>query len=949
MRVTKPIDLVSSKTTKKKTIKQKINVTNSNTALKSNNTSNTRKYKKFTKDPPKESIFVEAQTKKHIENVTKIQRNYNPTTQNLNAPQISFQNKTQSRNNIEKNYASKFSSSNIQNNNNPEHNFNLYQNISVSTNNIFPSTEYIKNTEDKYQKSMRHESTMPYETKKYRTTKNSSLEQRHNNANNEQVEDFESSSMKNKISDFRKENNNDNLSYGTPNYFKQYQSYVVDRKFSGVDNNNENNFQYIDKNLDRNDLYSNRNRKATIELNQDNTLIFYEDKDKINDYENTRNSEKIDKSYNNYYSKMFPLKNKNLYSNYYLNKNRFSNKIPIGGFMYNNEIDSDYNNNINNSMYNQTSSGFFGQRIIPPNVNYQKNRRNNFFNNDFEANNTNLNRRMCNYSPKLGGVLYHSMIEQGDIQLSPMKNYINTNDNINKVLSKKNKIRILRSNKQIQEFDINLSDAGQDEDIITHNNLYKNNCFYSKDIIPMINNQFNINSNKNIIINNKKIRGNGGHSMQKRNNTQTIQNNNKNSITNRPLVQSSSVVNTNCEKQLPKFNSKINNSGIFEESITNKIFIKKIPKNEIPFPDKNKQSYVNLKVNHNINTNKNILTTISKETKDSKENISKDNTNEKHNFNLVSPCQCNSFNLLTETKEKTNKNEKTEKLLFNSENDVVEYVYKKFDEERKKKNYFNRKLRFTGFVLTKKLKGKNIFDIRIEEDLEKINKQLKEEGVTINNKQVELRYIGDKKNEKNNDKKNNENKINLKEKNSEECSKLKKENEVLIKKDEIKNELIKKLDKEKTNLIEEIKKLNKEIDVQKIINNKLMLAKKDSYIFEKSKLKENNGEKLEIIAEKKINTQLNSNITNKNENNNQNYYNDYKMNMNGNSQKENQKKQPKIQEPNLNFQDQRIQEMTHENQDFSQKINPEMQQQTENNNYIIEQNLIKNLENQENK
>ena len=925
MRVTKPLDLISSKNNKKKTIKQKINVPSSNPTLKNNNPSLAKKYKKITKEPPKENTFIEAQTKKHIDNVTNIPKYYNQSTKNLNAPPISNQNGTQSRNNAEKNYTSRILSSNEKNNNSPEHLFNLHQNISVSTKNIFPSYEYMKKADNKYQKNTNPHHTISNEPKKFRNMKTSSMEHRYKKTNDDFLEDFNYiSDNNNKASDFFNENNNENLSYGSPNYYNQYPSYMDDRKISGIDKIKENNFKYFDRSFDRNDLYSNRNRKATIELNQDNTLIFFDDRDKINDYENYRNSEIMDNSYNNYYySKMFPTKNKKL-SNYNINKNRLFNKNPIGGFgIYNNEFDSDYNNNINNSMHNQTTNSFFGHRIIPPNINYQKNRRNYFYDNDIGTNSKKLNKRLCNYSPRLGGPHYHSMIEEGDMKLSPMKNYMNTNDNINRAMMKKNKIRILKSNKPIQEFDINLSDEGQDE-INNHNNIYNNNYFYSKDIIPMINNQYNINSNKNIIINNKKIRGNGGHSMQKRNNTNTIQNKTPTPI--RPLVQSSSVTNNNREKQSPKLNNRINNSGIFDES---KIFIKKIPKNEIPFPDKKKQSCVNLKINHNMN--KIILTTLSKDTKDSKDNISKDNINEKHNFSFISPCQCNSFNLLTETKDKTIENEKSEKLLFNNENDVVDYVYNKFDEERKKKNYFNKKLRFTGFVLTKKLKGKNIFDIRIEDDLEKINKQLKDEGVTVNNKQVELRYVGDKKNEKNNEKKN-DNKNNLKDKNSEDCSKLKKENEMLIKKDEIKNELIKKLDKEKVNLLEEIKKLNKQIEVQKIINNKLMLEKNDSYIFQKSKLKENTGEKLEIIAEKSINTE---------------YFNNYKMNASENGQKENQKMQSETQEPSLNYKEQGTQKIMQEKQDATPKINPETKQQEENNSFIIEQNLIQNEEKSE--
>ena len=128
---------------------------------------------------------------------------------------------------------------------------------------------------------------------------------------------------------------------------------------------------------------------------------------------------------------------------------------------------------------------------------------------------------------------------------------------------------------------------------------------------------------------------------------------------------------------------------------------------------------------------------------------------------------------------------------------MINYIFNKFEEERKKKNYFNRKLRFTGFILTKKYKGKNLCDIRIEDDIDKINEQLKKENILINDKRVVFKYI------------ENIDNINILE---EDNKKLKEENEKLKQKDEIKNELIKKLDIEKQNLNEEIIKLKKELE-----------------------------------------------------------------------------------------------------------------------------------------
>ena len=137
------------------------------------------------------------------------------------------------------------------------------------------------------------------------------------------------------------------------------------------------------------------------------------------------------------------------------------------------------------------------------------------------------------------------------------------------------------------------------------------------------------------------------------------------------------------------------------------------------------------------------------------------------------------------------------KLIFNTEEEMIEYIYNKFEEERKKKNYFNRKLRFTGFVLSKKYKGKNLSDIRIEDNIDQINKKLKEENILVNGKKIELIFIDD---------------LNNLRISKEENLKLKEEKENIFSKDNMKNELIKKLEDENLKLNQEIIKLKKEIE-----------------------------------------------------------------------------------------------------------------------------------------
>ena len=184
---------------------------------------------------------------------------------------------------------------------------------------------------------------------------------------------------------------------------------------------------------------------------------------------------------------------------------------------------------------------------------------------------------------------------------------------------------------------------------------------------------------------------------------------------------------------------------------------------------------------------------------------------------------------------------------------VIDYINKIFKEEIKRNNYSNKKLEFTGFVLTKIYKGKNICEIRIEDNIEKINKNLKDEQVTINDKNIELIFLEDKKKFI-----NNQNELN---KLIEENKKLEFENENNMKKELNLNELIKKLDKEKMDLLEKINKLSIEMKDLKNINDKLIEESKNF----KEKLSKSNIHKIEKNSMFSINS-INgkNNISNEN-------------------------------------------------------------------------------------
>ena len=144
------------------------------------------------------------------------------------------------------------------------------------------------------------------------------------------------------------------------------------------------------------------------------------------------------------------------------------------------------------------------------------------------------------------------------------------------------------------------------------------------------------------------------------------------------------------------------------------------------------------------------------------------------------------------------------KYIFENEESILDYINKKYEIEKKRR--FGGKKKFTGYVLSKKLKGKTIYDIRIEdEDINKINQALIEEQIKINNNLIQINYLNE----------DNEKLIKSLE---EQIIQYKEKNEYLSLNDNKKNELIKKLGSEKQTLIEEIKNISNRIEKVKELN-----------------------------------------------------------------------------------------------------------------------------------
>ena len=240
-----------------------------------------------------------------------------------------------------------------------------------------------------------------------------------------------------------------------------------------------------------------------------------------------------------------------------------------------------------------------------------------------------------------------------------------------------------------------------------------------------------------------------------------------------------------------------NNSDNLEQLIGNYTY-----NNDFSFHKKimtniHKKSNIGNISNVDNNSNKNII--FKKKSIKDNSNINSD-INKKFNKFIVYLNE--SFTILSNIRNK---------IIFEDENDIIDFVNDKFNKENKSKN--ENDFDYTGFTLCKKYKGKTIFEIQIYDDINKFNKILKEKNVKIGNKYIEIISANDRENIEIIKKRI----INL----ENEIEKIKQENEALNKKDFLKNELIKKLDKEKQNILEENKKVLNEINELKKISDEL--------------------------------------------------------------------------------------------------------------------------------
>ena len=767
MRLTK--ENIQNKNEKKKINKNKSLIEEkTNIKYKIENPYLQEKIKKYNNDLAKEKLkeknFKDSRVTRQFQSNTNIYKNNNKILNKINS---------QIGKDIEKNSIYTKNNTISLNTNN---NINIGNNINIITNNHIHENN--NNRENKLRNNLINNRGIMTD---YNLTKKNNINEIYNNNLNNITNQINDNIRLNRI---KVDTENANRKYKGKNSSVENRSRRLNKEV--VMSDGELMTDEVEDNLEirRNHIYSNPFKYKSPVLfynnnkNNDNNLINNNKYFYSKDYENY--DEGGETFYNNFYKLKYTKKS-------FINNNR--NK-------YNSLIDYNDKNNkysYTNDIQNKTSNSFYIHKSHINTNNINKNIiTNRDYSNDIDDNDDNIYTSYMNYvSNKRGNKVlrpkgkYHSMIEENDFP-SPDRNYANTNNNYidNKnynpneyksIRRSKNRIRIVKknNNSSIQEYNLSL---GEDNEIDYYQNDFmfenknrmnynsrKNNDLkdyynhFSKNLQPIKNNQFNINSNINNSkrnLTNDKYSSNSINNMNNINKENIINNSKSSNIListpnfsdsgktpKRQSILSNHKVkpfNNNNDTNINDNNNSnsINNSNNDENNSQYKIIVKKRPKNDIPIPTNSIK-----RKNSSNSSNKNFNKIIN------------------NNFEICNNEKINFFPNFPKKEEKIEKNKN--KFIFDNENEMIDYIYtiyNKFEEERKKKSYFNRKLRFTGFVLSKKYKGKNLYDIRIEDDIDKINQQLKDEQVFINDKKVELKFIDENENE---NKQNINNNINI--------------------------------------------------------------------------------------------------------------------------------------------------------------------------------------------
>ena len=201
------------------------------------------------------------------------------------------------------------------------------------------------------------------------------------------------------------------------------------------------------------------------------------------------------------------------------------------------------------------------------------------------------------------------------------------------------------------------------------------------------------------------------------------------------------------------------------------------------------------------------------------------NIGKMNNFNNLEINNCSTINYIGKkfrNKIKGQRYDKDGNLIFSNDDEVLKYIKHRIREE-KDIEYNSNKMKYNYFILTKKFHGKLLYEIGLENNLNKINNILEKENVEIEHEPIMFIFKKDL------------NKLN--------------NNEISNNTYTITNEYIRKLEQEKDKLNEEVEKLQKKINFEEKKSNKINDYEYDKLKEEVKKLNEKNKEKEKMLNE----------------------------------------------------------------------------------------------------
>jgi len=263
----------------------------------------------------------------------------------------------------------------------------------------------------------------------------------------------------------------------------------------------------------------------------------------------------------------------------------------------------------------------------------------------------------------------------------------------------------------------------------------------------------------------------------------------------------------------------------------------------------NNNSSNNNKTNYNKKLKKTPINTF---TIHNYKDKNEDEKIKKNNFNNLELIRCNTIKYINNKINKKKNNKRNEiddgKLNFKDEDEVLDYIKKKLNEE-KELEYNKNKIKYNYFILMKKFHGKILYEIGLENNIESINNILSNENVEIEHEPVVFIKKKELEELKNNTSLNNNKNIN-----NDENNELKKEIEKINKENEKINKEYDKLSEENEKISNENEKLKKKMD---LINKNLeeknsnLLNEYNKLIDEIEKLNEYNKEIEDELKNKK--------------------------------------------------------------------------------------------------